>query len=81
MRVGAVAVSRHFRNFTVLGVVAGLPSLAYEATGPIGQSFKRLKAWDSTLVESAKVVLPVSHLICCFKIPSFFPTNPAACGF
>ena len=42
-------------------------------------SFKYIKAWESTLVLPAKVVLPASNLICYFKIPFFLSTSPAAC--
>ena len=58
----------------VLGILAGVPSLAYRAIGPTGWSFKFTEAWGSTLFYTVKVVLPlVNNLICCFNIACCLP--------
>ena len=80
VKVGAMAVSCDFCTFMILGALIGVCSLAYGALGPTGWSFKCIKAWDSTLAHPAKVVLPVSNLMCCFNIPFSLSTKLAACG-
>lgn len=51
-----MAVSHDFHTFTVLGVSAGVPSLAYGAKGPTSWSSEYIEARDITLVYLAKVV-------------------------
>lgn len=61
----------------VLGVLAGVTSLAYG--GPTDWLFKCIKAKDSILVHSAKEVLLVNNLICCSNTPFCLSTNIAVC--
>lgn len=58
-----------FCTFKVLGVSAGVPSLAYG-----GHS----KAWDSPLVHPTKEVFPVSHVIRSVDTRGFLSASPAA---
>lgn len=53
------------------GLNRGLQSDMW-GTGPTDLSFKCIKVQDCTLVQLAKVILPVNNLICCFNIPLFF---------
>lgn len=67
---------RSSRSFRVLGVSAGVPSLACG-----GHS----KAWDSPLVHPAEAVLPVSHVIHSVRPPASFlalllPAGPGGGG-
>ena len=50
MKNGAMVVSCDFYNFIVLGVSAGISSLAYGAIVPTDCSFECMEAGDCTLV-------------------------------
>lgn len=74
VRIRAEAVFSHgFSTFVALDILAWVSSLVCGATSPTGWPFKGVKAWSSTLVHPAKVVLLVSNLIYCFNILLCFP--------
>lgn len=56
-----------FRTLRVLGVSAGVPSLAYGG---------HRTAWDSPLVRPAEAVFPVSHVICSVTTAGFLSALP-----
>lgn len=62
-----------FYTFVALDILVWVSSLVCGATSPTGWPFKGVKAWSSTLVHPAKVVLLVSNLIYCFNILPCYP--------
>lgn len=72
-------VSLDFHTFMALGALAVVSSVAGTATAEpdllVDHSNKCMKSWTSTLVHPAKVVLPISNLIC-FNILVFFFYQP-----
>lgn len=81
VRIRAMAVSWEFHTFMVLGASASVLNLEYGARALMVDHSNVLKAWHSTLVHPANVVLLVSNFICCFNILFFLSTKPAAFGF
>ena len=68
-------------TFMVLGILARVPDLAYGAIGPTSWSFKCMKAWGITSVHQAKMVLPISNLICCLAISFFLSIKTLLAGY
>lgn len=70
-----MSLSQDLHTLMVVGVSAGVPSVAYGAIGSTGCLFKCIKAWGSSLVHLANVDLTVSNLICVFIFCfAFLPT-------